>query len=68
MVIEREFDSGVTQAMADDPRWNEAARAHDWRNHVGAGARALWVTFTPEQRLELARDAEELAREEVWTR
>ncbi len=48
------------------PAWDEAGRVHDWRNHVGEGVRDLWPTFTPEQRVALALDADERASNEEW--
>lgn len=39
---------------------------HDWRNHIGERTRALWHTFTDEQRKALRDDAEERAMDEVW--
>lgn len=54
------------QADVDDPLWDHAGKVHDWRNHVGEGIRAIWHTFTPEQRMALAADADERASAEEW--
>ncbi len=54
------------QQDVDDPQWEKTTRVHDWRNHVGEHTKALWGTFTPEQRMAIALDAEELASQEEW--
>jgi hypothetical protein len=54
------------QSEVDDPQWEHPGRVHDWRNHIGAGAKAIWHTFTPEQRMVLASDADERAGCEHW--
>lgn len=52
--------------QALDPKWDEAGRVHDWRNHVGENVKAIWHTFTDEQKLALAEDADERASNEHW--
>lgn len=49
-----------------DPDWDGAGKVHDWRNHVGDKVRAIWHTFTDEQKLILAQDADERASNEEW--
>lgn len=49
-----------------NPSWDEGGRVHNWRNHVGDRARGLWHTFTDEQKIALALDADELASHEEW--
>lgn len=56
----------VSQEAADNPRWEEAGRVHDWRNHVGPHIKTLWGTLTPEQRRAIASDAAEDAMAEEW--
>jgi hypothetical protein len=46
--------------------WDTGGHVHNWRNHVGACVKALWLTFTPEQRRAIAQDAEEDAGREEW--
>jgi hypothetical protein len=50
----------------EDPCFEKAGRVHDWRNHVGARARALWPTLPHEVRVALALDADDRASDEVW--
>jgi len=50
----------------DDPKWDEAGKTHDWRNHVGDNVKALWSTLTTAQRLAIALDAESDADCENW--
>lgn len=54
------------QADVDDPQWSRAGKVHDWRNHVGPKVKVIWNTFTPEQRMILADDADERAGREEW--
>ena len=54
------------QADVDDPQWEHPGKVHDWRNHVGRQVRAIWHTFTPEQRMVLAADADDRAGAEQW--
>ena len=49
-----------------DPRWAGAGRVHEWRNYVGERTRVLWATFTDDQLLALAADADERAGSEDW--
>lgn len=51
---------------ASDPRWSEATKVHDWRNHVPERIQELWSTFTDEQRIALVEWADELAGREEW--
>jgi len=60
------YRNSSKQSDVDDPQWADAGRVHDWRNHVGARAREMWHTFTPEQRMALAADAEWRAGCEEW--
>lgn len=48
------------------PKWDEAGKAHDWRNHIGKEVQQMWDTFTDAQKQALARAAEELADREEW--
>ena len=50
----------------EDPKWEGASRVHDWRNHVSEAVRAIWHTFTPEQRRVLKDDADDRALDERW--
>lgn len=48
------------------PKWGEAGKCHDWRNHVPEEVKAIWSTFTPAQLLALYAWADGLADSEVW--
>lgn len=48
------------------PTWDEGGRVHNWRNHVPKNVRAVWGTFTPDQKLALALWADDLADREEW--
>lgn len=74
MTDEREAESG--QVMSSKgwmkpsevaaPQWEKAGRVHDWRNHVGEHTKKIWSTFTPEQKMAIALDADDLASAEYW--
>lgn len=49
-----------------EPEFDNATRVHDWRNYVGQRVKAMWVSFSDEQRLALALDASEFASHEKW--
>ncbi len=60
---------GMSELTDDDLKnisfaW--ADRVHDWRNHVGEKVKAIWQSFTPEQRRAIYEDAEECAASEDW--
>ena len=50
----------------DNPKWEEAGKVHDWRNYVGERTKAIWHTFTQEQRRAIALDADDSASNEEW--
>ncbi len=49
-----------------DPRFDAPSKVHDWRNHVGERTKALWETFTREQRAAIINDADDSAGAEHW--
>ena len=49
-----------------EPRWEDACLVHDWRNYIGERTRALWPSFTDEQKKALYLDAEEMSDREEW--
>ena len=49
-----------------DTDWQEGGRVHNWRNHIGEKTKAVWNTFSIEQKRALAEDADELAGREEW--
>lgn len=49
-----------------NPAWDEPWEVHNWRNYINEELREMWETFTPEQKLAIARMAEQLARNEDW--
>jgi hypothetical protein len=51
---------------AQDPKWAETTRVHDWRNYISEEVRAMWSTFTPEQQEALACQADSIADAEEW--
>lgn len=49
-----------------NPQWETVGRVHDWRNHVGENTKAIWASFSDEQRLAIAADADYSAGMEPW--
>jgi hypothetical protein len=58
--------SGYLKEQALDPKWHEAGKVHDWRNHVGERTKEIWNTLTDAQKLAIAADANESASYEEW--
>lgn len=48
------------------PDWNEGGRVHNWRRYVSDDLRAIWETFTDEQKRIIALNADEIAGNEDW--
>lgn len=46
------------------PRWDTASARGDWKNYVSEELRAMWHTFTVDQRAAMARNAEDLTHHE----
>lgn len=53
-------------ASIANPRWAEATKVHDWRNHVPEEVQDLWPTFSEAQKRALYRWADNLASNEEW--
>lgn len=49
-----------------EPNWDEEQKAHNWRNYINDRLRAMWSTFTDEQRAAIAESAQERADCEEW--
>lgn len=56
----------VKETLANPMDWSEGGRVHNWRNHVGHHTRAKWHSFTDEQKIAIAADADEKAGREHW--
>lgn len=50
----------------DHPDWENAGRVHDWRNYTSGELRAMWDTFTLDQKRAIAENADEIASREEW--
>lgn len=46
--------------------FENTSKVHDWRNYVGEETQKIWQTFTHEQRVAIATDADWLASGEEW--
>lgn len=51
-----------------EPDWTppRLKYVHDWRAYIGEELRAIWPTFSEQQKLTIARNAQNLADNEVW--
>ncbi len=49
-----------------DPRWEEAGRVQDWRNHVPEHIKCKWEEMSDSLKHDLYLWAEELASAEEW--
>ena len=56
----------VEQALVSPMDWDSGGRTHNWRNHIHELLRALWETFTPQQKVALAMNADFEAGMEEW--
>lgn len=59
-------DPLAAEALADPIDWGAGGRVHNWKNHVGEQVRLIWVSFSSEQRIAIARDAYDSAGQEEW--
>ncbi len=48
------------------PNWDECDRIHDWKNYISDKMRAIWDTFTDEQKQAIAESAQGAANSEQW--
>lgn len=55
-----------TPADWQSPSWGAAGRVHEWKNYISDEVRAMWHTFTDEQKQAFARQADEIAGREDW--
>lgn len=60
------YVSAESAVEGANPVWAGAGKVHDWRNHVPEKVRAIWGTFTREQRQAIVAWAEMLADREEW--
>jgi hypothetical protein len=49
-----------------NPMWSEQGRVHNWRNYISDKLKAMWDTFTDEQKAAIAESADESAMREEW--
>jgi hypothetical protein len=48
------------------PDWKAAGKVHDWRNYISDELKAIWDTFTDEQKRLIASNADDEANKEYW--
>ena len=49
-----------------NPKFEDAERVHDWRNYVSENLRAIWGTFTDDQKYIIAESFDRIADREEW--
>lgn len=52
--------------LALEGDFTNPGRVHEWRNYISEEVRALWPTFNDEQKIAIARSADDLAGREEW--
>jgi hypothetical protein len=48
------------------PKWNDGGCVHNWKTYIKDDLRAIWETFTDEQKLIIAENAALFADNEEW--
>ena len=61
-----ELEADTPQDYAE-PKWDTTQKVHDWKTYISERVRAMWGTFTGEQRAALAAQAEAQANREDWS-
>ena len=56
----------MTDIDYDKPDWTAGGRVHNWRNYVYDDLRAIWHTFTLEQKRVIRENADIEAGDEHW--
>lgn len=51
---------------AINPDWQAEWNVHNWRNYISNKVKTMWPSFTDEQKIALAEQAEERADQEHW--
>ena len=49
-----------------NPDWGNIRKCHDWKNHISDEIADMWETFTVEQKVAIAEQAESRASNEEW--
>lgn len=62
----RELVSPERPFLSEDPKWVEASKCHDWRNHINDAVKAVWDDLPVMARLVAYIHACEQARNEKW--
>jgi hypothetical protein len=65
MDVEEEYNGFVTEASVADPSWpsqGERDWTGAWEHYVSDCVREMWPTFTVEQKMAIAKMAEEFGR------
>ena len=67
-VVETQKPNKQEQQMNDylHPKWDEAGRVHDWRNHVPEHIIEKWDDLSDEIKHDLYLWAEQLSSDEHW--
>lgn len=49
-----------------NPDWGQSDWVHNWRNYVSEDLQQIWGTFTPLQKIKIARSCQAIADREDW--
>lgn len=50
----------------DEPNWEAGGRVHNWRSYISEDLKAMWHTFTIEQKRAISDNADAIAEREHW--
>ena len=49
-----------------NPEWDKKDKVHNWRNYISNDLIKIWDTFSPEQKMVIASNADDQAGNEDW--
>lgn len=66
--MNEDYFVGLKPEEYQNPDWAEPdiKYVHDWRAYIGADLRAMWSSFSDEQKYCIAKNAQLLANDEDW--
>jgi len=50
----------------ESPDWDHPTRVHEWKHYVSDRVKELWHSFTSEQKVAIAAQADDQASREDW--
>lgn len=50
----------------ENPEWDVKEKIHNWRNYISEDLQKIWFSFTSEQKVKIAANADIMADREDW--